>query len=273
MLKRLVILAVLLAGLPVYGQKESSASHQKQKEAYPIEQPHPDPSISIINSVSQPAAQGQQDAAQQHSESYLYHLFLPETLATIGLAVAGFWTLRWFIRQTKATQLAAQAAADSATALVNAERGWVLARLEWCDAPIFHTQIEGGQTMINVKLVCKNEGDCPVWIEHVCARADIGGSDAAISVFKRSECGNHGPLKPLGSGKKAFKNLFLDCDGVVDEGSSERGHISVFVLIEYRDIFCKDPSKPPRETTIGYSVVPPGQLTRQNGLPYRNQNT
>ena len=80
-------------------------------------------------------------------------------------------------------------------------------------------------------------------------------------------------MRPLGSGKKGSKNLFLECDGVVEEGNPGRGHISVFVLIEYRDIFCKDPSKPPRETTIGYSVVPPGQLSRQTGLPYRNCNT
>ena len=184
----LVITIVVFAGLPIYGQKESNHSGRNQKDAQAIEQPHPAPSISIINSVSQLAAQGQQGEAQQHLDSYLHHLLLPETLAQIALVFVGIWTLRWFIKQTKATQLSAQAAADNASALVNAERGWVLATLEWCYAPIRHTEIKGGITLVNVELICKNEGNSPIWIEHVCARADIGGSDAAISVFKRSEC-------------------------------------------------------------------------------------
>jgi hypothetical protein len=40
------------------------------------------------------------------------------------------------------------------------------------------------------------------------------------------------------------------------------------VIIEYHDIFGKQ-----RETTIGYSVVLPSNLYRQNGSPNRNRNT
>jgi hypothetical protein len=284
----LMILAVVLtvahatAQVPRQTANSSASNTQHQKQSGNNSN-HPTQSPTLVTGEDQ---NGDNLQTRSHEESE--HLQIPAVNITNSASVPESWTwhdkvgwfgnillllvagqtLKWFIIQTKATGQSARAAEDAATALVNAEKGWILAELDWCDSPIFHIKIGEEQTSVNVKVSCKNEGKSPVWIEHVCARADIGPSGAATREYTRPECGNFGPMPPLGMGKEGSKCLFLDCDGIAGEGQ----FISIFVLIEYRDIFCKDPAKPPRTTTLGYSAVATDYLVRQDGVPYRNQN-
>jgi hypothetical protein len=92
----------------------------------------------------------QQDRAADDAKSYLLHLFSPENLPNIGLLIAGIvgicvaWhslraiqrqglimiqQTRILQRQTSATEKAANAARDSAQAVLNSERAWIEIKL------------------------------------------------------------------------------------------------------------------------------------------------
>jgi hypothetical protein len=167
---------------------------------------------------------------------------------------------------------AADAAGDSAAiakvnteALINAERAWILAELGWHDEPADRIrEDELGCTAVYVRLTCKNEGRSPAWIDHVYGRVDIASLRSDVKEYSKQECGNFGLMEPVGAGGEKCRGLGLHCDG------TRKGEefLSVSVIIEYHDIFGKQ-----RETTIGYSVVLPSNLYRQNGSPNRNRNT
>ena len=122
MLKCLAILGLLLTCLPVYGQEETPKPHADQKESERVKQSAPDsPSVSIINSVNQHAPQGKRDDTNNQSDTYLRHLILPETLASIGLLIVGIigthiaiGTLKSIERQTASSETAANAAFQNA---------------------------------------------------------------------------------------------------------------------------------------------------------------
>jgi hypothetical protein len=134
MLKRLVLVFVVYAILPVNVQAGATRTDKNGNAAEKIQQPVPPITVTVVN---QPASQGQQDAAQPHTDSYLHHLLLPETLASIGLLVLGALTLIWFIKQTKATQKSAEAALANAQAVINAERAWLVVKIEKGNSPRF----------------------------------------------------------------------------------------------------------------------------------------
>ena len=166
----------------------------------------------------------------------------------------------------------AEAAQDSATtaklntdALINSERAWILAELGWHDEQAVRIgEDELGCTTVYVRLTCKNEGRSPAWIDHVYGRVDIASSRSDIKEYSKQECGNFGLMEPVGAGGEKCRGLDLHCDGTI-KGEE---FLSVSVIVEYHDIFGKQ-----RETTIGYSVVSPSNLYRQNGSPNRNRNT
>jgi len=175
------------------------------------------------------------------------------------------------MKSVEAAEVAANAARDSATAakanteaLINSERAWILAGLGWFDgsaSPVGEDEL--GCTTANIKLTCKNEGRSPAWIDHVYARIDIASSHSDIKEYSKHECGNFGLMEPVGAGMEKGRCLDLHCDGHI-KGEE---FLSVYVVIEYHDIFGKE-----RKTTIGYSISA-SNLYRQNGSPNRNLNT
>jgi len=144
MLKRLAILGVLLACLPVYGQEKTSKPQSDQKNCEHVKQSAPDSSsVSIINSVNQQTAQGKRDDTDNQPDTYLHHLILPETLASIGLLIVGIigtyialGTLKNIERQTKSGETAANAAFQNAQAVINAERPWLLVVIKPMKGPM-----------------------------------------------------------------------------------------------------------------------------------------
>lgn len=167
---------------------------------------------------------------------------------------------------------AAEAAQDSATiaklntdALINSERAWILAELGWHDEPAERIgEDELGCATVYVRLTCKNEGRSPAWIDYVYGRVDIAASHSDVKEYSKQECGNFGLMEPVGAGGEKCRGLGLHCDGTI-KGEEL---LSVSVIVEYHDIFGKQ-----RQTAIGYSIVLPANLYRQNGLPNRNRNT
>jgi hypothetical protein len=173
MLKWLVISGLIVFGLlPIYGQKESSKPSSEQKVNEAIEKKEPEAiAVSVVNSVSQQTSQGKGDQSENHSDSYLHHLLLPETLANIGLFIVGAFgirvalrTLKNIERQTKAGEDAAKSALLSAQAVINAERPWLLVVIESVEGPM------GG-----FNLFVKNKGRTPAMISTAfigCARIE-----------------------------------------------------------------------------------------------------
>ena len=102
MRRRLAIIAVLFAFLPIYGQEKSSKTERHQAESQKVSNPINEPSISIINSVEQPAPQKHGDGVEGDSKSYLSRLFSPENLPNIGLLIAGICGIRVAIATLKA---------------------------------------------------------------------------------------------------------------------------------------------------------------------------
>lgn len=187
------------------------------------------------------------------------------------LCILGFPTLFFVGYQTVATAKAAKAALLNAQAVISAERAWVMAELN-CYGDSFRI-FEGtgtfwGGPMVetteiqSIKLTCKNQGKSPAWIDQVYGQLDIVDSTSVSNdpILRR---GHHGPMGPLGAGEAQSRSLELRCEG------RRRSHefLSIYVVIEYRDIFGKK-----HETHIGYSVSG-NSLARQNGLPERNRNT
>jgi hypothetical protein len=169
MLKWLVISGVIGLGLlPVHGQEKTSKPSTEQKVNEAIEKKEPQAiSVSVINSVGQQASQGKGDQPENHSDSYLHHLLLPETLANIRLFIVGIFgtrvalrTLKNIERQTKTGEDAANAAKDgakaallNAQAVINAERPWLLVIIESVNGPM------GG-----FNIFVKNKGRTPAMI-------------------------------------------------------------------------------------------------------------
>jgi hypothetical protein len=142
MLRVLAILTVLLASLPVHGRCEGSNASRDQKNAQAIEGKSPElSSVTIVNSVENHAPKGQSDETENHPKSYLRRLFSPENLPNILLFAVGFagivvavLTLRKIERQTKAGEVAAEAALANTKALIAAERAWIVVTAK-CSSP------------------------------------------------------------------------------------------------------------------------------------------
>jgi hypothetical protein len=138
MLRWLAVFAILITCLPIHGQEKSSKSTTDQSKSKGGEQKTSEPiSISIVNDVDQHASQRKGDNPDNHSDAYFHHLILPETLASIGLLLVGIAgtyialrSLKNIERQTKAGEIAANAAFSNAQAVILSERAKMVAHVE-----------------------------------------------------------------------------------------------------------------------------------------------
>src|ERR1700728_1601437 len=88
MLKALAITAILLAGLPVNGQKESPQPRPDQQQGETVQKKSFNSSPAPIP-VNQQTAEQQNNRATGNPPSYFSRLFSPENLPNIGLFLAG----------------------------------------------------------------------------------------------------------------------------------------------------------------------------------------
>jgi hypothetical protein len=154
------------------------------------------------------------------------------------------------------------------------ERAWILAQLGWySDRPheVAVSTKKGGLTedlteectQLNVKLTCRNAGKSPAWIRNVYGYVEITARRSSLRVPGKGDLVDFGPMEPLGAGKERSRVLELKC------GSQRKADefLSLFVIVEYRDIFDKK-----RETFLGYTMDSTG-IYRQTALADRNRNT
>jgi hypothetical protein len=71
-------------------------------------------------------------------------------------------------------------------------------------------------------------------------------------------------MEPLGADKEQFRLLQMQCDG----HQKENEFLSVYVVVEYHDIFGTK-----RETSLGYSIHANSDIYRHFALSRRNRNT
>jgi hypothetical protein len=155
----------------------------------------------------------------------------------------------------------------------NSERAWLLAELGWTGTKggqIINSDLQQGgiitsEVEIRMTLACHNEGKSPAWIDNIWGRLEIinehDGRD--IEPPKGTELMAYGKMSPIGAGKEAGRELRLKTNRVGPVGG-----YSIFVLIEYHDIFAIK-----RQTTLGYIMDVQGNLMRPNNLSERNRNT
>jgi hypothetical protein len=154
----------------------------------------------------------------------------------------------------------------------SSERAWILAEFGWYEegpAISASTTEVGGLAVaaseIKLKLICRNEGKSPAWIDGVRGRADIVAEVAASDDSERTDLTSFGALPALAAGMQQARILQFECPSQPKEGE----FFSVYVTIDYRDIFGIK-----RKTTLGYSLDPSGEMIyRQDAYPQRNMNT
>jgi hypothetical protein len=154
----------------------------------------------------------------------------------------------------------------------NAERAWVTTELEWPEGELkvvmgasrrgVEPQVE--TTTVTVKLLCRNDGRSPAWVDKIqgyCEIVEGRLNDLSSPMGHKAE--PFLPIGPIAPGSNKWRILHLEAPGQVKSNQL----ISIFVLVEYRDIF-----EQKRVTTCGYTVNG-SYLGRQDQFPDRNRNT
>jgi len=172
-------------------------------------------------------------------------------------------------------EIAQEQAATSramARSTINAERAWILGELGGDAFGSMNVVESTSQTQrgrsetTNARLVltCKNEGRTPAWIDNIYGHMEILARQSDIKGRgNRHDGQTFGVMGPLGAGKKRVRSLDLTCSGRLQEGNV----LSVYVLVQYRDIFNFT-----RETYLAYSIFDSKNIYQQP-LPERNRNT
>ena len=174
-------------------------------------------------------------------------------------------------RQTHDTQLAATAAKNSADALINSERAWVMLELGWYENGLHITEltsIESGLrrefTSVNIKLKCTNAGRSPAWIDNIYWHL-VPLVPPIPEIPDRSAGSDSTWLEPIGPGESKQRVLQAGFPG----HRKKTEFITVYVVIEYHDIF-----KVKRETRAGYSIyADSSEMHRMDARPEWNNNT
>ncbi|MCU1268979.1 MAG: hypothetical protein JWN74_273 [Acidobacteriaceae bacterium] len=129
-MKLSVLLFALTCLLIVNGQEKGSKTKPHQNNSQ-LDKTSVTPTIGV-NAVDQKAPARQEKPAAEHPNGYLSRLLSPENLPNVGLFVIGvigilvaISTLKDVQKQTRNTQIAAEAAYLNSKAVIKSERPWV----------------------------------------------------------------------------------------------------------------------------------------------------
>ncbi len=194
-------------------------------------------------------------------------------LEGIALVFIFFWDRIDSNRDHTETVAQLKIAQDQIKISQNAERAWVMTELVWPEYErlrvVTGTSSRPGEaneetTTVIVKLLCRNDGRSPAWVDKIQGYCEIVEGrlrDLSSPIgHKAEQFLTFGPISP---GNHMGKLLHLQAPGHIKSNQL----LSIFVLVEYRDIF-----EQKRVTTCGYTVSRT-ILDRQDQFPDRNQNT
>jgi len=194
-------------------------------------------------------------------------------LEGIALILIFAWDRRDANRDHKETVAQLKVAQDQIKLSQNAERAWVMTELGtyYADgrARIAENDMNDAAgrretTGLTVKLTCRNEGRSPAWIDSVKGYAEIMNNVRELAPVTGHAMQSYGWMGPLAPGKAIERSLDFSCE----RHARPEQYISIYVVVEYRDIF-----ENKRTTCLGYSTDMDGNFHRQEGLPERNRNT
>ena len=160
-------------------------------------------------------------------------------------------------------QKSAQAAKDSADALVASERAWIIVDLELPEMS-GNLILGDNDTHVWVNAIYRNEGKTPAWVEEIYCKLEV-------STFFRTDP-DFASIQPWGSEPEILgaaktskpQQLALNCVG----RSTDENCTSIYGVVTYRDMFGGN-----RSSTFGYMVLYIGrelQLKRLAGRVYNN---
>jgi hypothetical protein len=194
-------------------------------------------------------------------------------LVIVGVAgvIAAIWTLKILGRQTKATEIAADAAKVSADALIASERAWVMVDLEKQDDGALIVDGMGGwgpHTSACVRCICSNQGKTPAQIRE--KRICLFVTSASKTLPKK-------PNFDDGIINTQPHDLWPGQQSLPDwpEGIRGNGHaasddmIVVYGVVKYRHMF----SESEVQTTFGYRIRGGDSIERLTGYPEYNKIT
>jgi hypothetical protein len=196
-----------------------------------------------------------------------------EGFALVGIFGFDIWAARRDHQQTLAQIKLTQ---DQIKLSQNAERAWVMTELVWPEADSLRVVLGASRyknepqvesTQVAVKLVCKNEGRSPAWVDKIQGYCElVEGKLADLPTPVGHEAQPFLPIGPIGPGGEKERLLLLEAPGQAKHGQL----ISLFVLVEYRDPFGEK-----RVTTCGYTVsgIASKFLERQDQFPNRNRHS
>jgi hypothetical protein len=239
---------------------------------------------------AQPFAEVRQGNTQNEADNWR-NWFWPPIWSNWFLAAVGIgaiWvalrTLRVIERQTKATEIAAQAAEHSSAAteasveaLINSERAWIMTTIVWtadvpnAPAPTQLRVIEGSGTngeklTIDVCLICKNDGKTPAWITKKCFHLGTFRDLPSKPDTRTLQTFGYSGPEPLSVGESCRSFMQPECDGIRPEVGGPG--LILYGVVKYRDAFGD------HETWCGYAIVgEPPRLERWAGYPEYNKST
>jgi hypothetical protein len=192
-----------------------------------------------------------------------------------GIALVAIFGLDWWNGRKghKETMEQLKVAQDQIKISQNAERAWVMTELEWPEGEklrlVTGTSRQGDEpqvetTTVIVKLKCGNDGRSPAWVDKIqgyCEIVEGRLGDLPSPIGHKAE--SFPTIGPIGPGNHKWRILHLQAPGHIKNNQL----LSIFVLVEYRDIF-----EQKRVTTCGYTVSG-AHLDRQDQFPDRNRNT
>jgi hypothetical protein len=253
-LKRLAILAVVTVVFPIYGQEKAAHPEGDKQNSQGFQKMQPDapPSDSSVTiaQIRQEQPTNEANSPNQTSEGFIARHIPSEKVTTLGLLIVGLagifvavCTLIKLERQTKATEVAAEAALHQANYLVASERPWIAVNI-----------LPDEETAGKFILWANIKGRTPAWIVSGSATHKFRSNPDDLKVPPGySECPIRIPLEtPFLEGERfeiypdginidaVLKNQKLTRDGYKD-GFGE--FLCFYGRIVYRDAFT-DPKNP-----------------------------
>ncbi len=174
-------------------------------------------------------------------------------------------TVQSLEKQFPHLEQSANAARDSADALVKAERAWIF--VEFAFSPLQGSVLVGeNDTAAYVSCFFRYEGKTPAWIDEICCKLEVLKWFPDNPDFSGMEPYDSEPEAVGGGTKSSVRDYTLTCNG----RRTLDNVMMIYGIVKYRDMFGER-----RTSTFGYSVVGIGgtpRLKRLAGEPY-NTNT
>lgn len=160
-------------------------------------------------------------------------------------------------RAARAAEKSAEAASLNATALINAERAWIIARVDWRDprTRLIRGDSSGGKVTTGafVNVLFQNEGRTPAWITEIAIKMQVTNAGPSRQPDMGGAEVLYGPIPLVQDTEEPHIRTFdLIADGWPDTGWTAL----IYGVVKYRDVLTEDRHLPDRETWFGYWVTP-----------------